>query len=309
MTMNRYHDLLRAASIVALLALAGCAAFSNIKQPKDEHSELYDGQNKLIHEAGHREGSAKDALARGDEALNQGDMDLALFEYVKAVELDDSQFEAFYKIGIIHLARGNLSLAQSAFHKTLARAKRHPGALEGMGLVFLQQRQYDGAEDYLNQAITADSQRWQAHNGLGIIADLQKQYALAVSHYQAALQIKPGFPLLLNNIGYSNYLAGNWGAAQRYLEQALKKNPNYKRAWENLGLLHARRGQYDLAKAAFLHVMDEAHALNNIGYLSMMEGRFDEAETFLSAAIALSPSYYATAYDNLRRSSDLRQGM
>jgi Flp pilus assembly protein TadD len=259
--------------VVAGLDLPSAAGQNPPQPPFFKKFDLYDPQSKLVHEAGRNSGgTADEALARSDESLSQGDADRAMFEYIKAIEKDNSKVEAFYKIGTIHLARGNLPLAQTAFQKTLDRSAHHAGALEGLGLVRLQQRQYDKAKNYLDQALSTDPNRWQAHNGLGVIADLQKQYEAAASHYQQALRLKPDQPLVLNNLGYSSYLLGNRDAAQQYLEQAIRHDPNYQRAWENLGLVYARRGDYPAAKAAFIHGMTEPQALNNLGYICMLEG-------------------------------------
>lgn len=292
-----------------LMALTGCSSIlPNLSQsPDNKNSDLYDQQLKLVHEAGRdSSGTTDQAMAKGDELLSQGDADRALFEYIKAIEKDDSKTEAFYKIGAIHLMRGNAPLAQTAFQKTLDRSANHAGALEGLGLVKLQQRQYDKAKHYLEQTLSHDQNRWQAHNGLGVIADLDKRYDVAASHYQQALRIKPEQPLVLNNLGYSSYLMGNKDSAQQYLEQAIRSDPNYKRSWENLGLLYTRRGDFTAAKAAFMQSMPEPKALNNIGYICMLDGNYDKAESFFRQAIDLSPSYYTVAYENLKRCTALQ---
>ncbi len=139
-----------------------------------------------------------------------------------------------------------------------------------------------------------------------MIADLEKQYDRAAAHYQQALRIRPDQPLVLNNLGYSSYLRGDREVAQQYLEQALRHDPNYPLAWENLGLVHTRRGDYAAAKAAFMRSMTEAQALNNIGYICMLDGRYDKAEEFFKTAIELSPSYYSMAHENLRRTAALQ---
>lgn len=306
------HPILPASLALAamLIALGGCASITEFSNKlTGNHDDLQDPQNKLVHEAGRDSGgTADDAMKRGDEFLSQGDADRAMFEYIKAVEKNDAKIEAFYKIGTIHLARGNLPLARTAFQKTLDRMANHAGALEGIGLVQLQQRHYAMAKQNLEVALANDPNRWQAHNGLGVIADLAKQYEAAGSHYQEALRLKPNQPLVLNNLGYSSYLGGNKEMAQQYLELAIRNDPNYPRAWENLGLVQARRGDYAAAKAAFMHHMTEAQALNNLGYICMLEGQYDKAEEFFRKAIELSPSYYAVAHENLKRCQTLRQG-
>lgn len=291
---------------VMLLALAGCAAGPGVRDSSDQFGSLYEGKSKTAFATERPPTSAKEANRRGDEALRQGDRDLALFNYVGALELGGSDADTLYKIGVIHDTRGNLGLAQLAYQIALKTTQDHAGALEGLGLNLLQQRKQDEAAKQLTRAVEIEPQRWRAHNGLGVIADLGKNYELAASHYAAALRIKPDLPMLHNNLGYSKYLAGDWDAAQRSLETALSRDPQYKRAWLNLGLVFTRRGNYNEALSAFRQVMDDAQASNNVGYLMMMEGDYDRAESFVSQAIALSPSYYANAHENLKRVQELR---
>jgi Flp pilus assembly protein TadD len=289
-----------------ILVLSGCATGPNIKESADPYGSLYGGKPNIAHTIESPASSAKEASQRGDEAWRRGNTDLALYNYVRALELAGGDPDILYKIGAIHTNGGNLELAQLAYQMALQGSSDHAGALEGLGLNLLQRRQQKEAEQYLTRAVAIDPARWRAYNGLGVMADLRKDYQLAATHYAAALKTRPDSPLLLNNLGYSNYLAGNLESAQRNLEFALSKNPQYERAWMNLGLMYTRRGQYEEALSAFRQVMDDAEAWNNVGYLCMMDGKYGPAENFILQAISLSPNYYANAHENLKRVHELR---
>jgi Flp pilus assembly protein TadD len=250
--------------------------------------------------------SAGDAISKADAALHGGDTDLALLYYIRALEMDESSYEAAYKIGQIHTRRKNYRLAQMAFQLIPDSDSKYAGGLEGLGIIQLENRKYDDAEKLFAKAIDADHQRWEAHNGLGVIADLRNQHATAQSHYQVALNYKPESVRVLNNLGYSKYLSGEWHAALEYFRVVVKSDPGYERAWMNMGLIHARREQYPQALGDFRHVMDEAHANNDVGYIALMDGRYKEAEYFLREAIRLSPKYFPTANQNLERVNALR---
>jgi Flp pilus assembly protein TadD len=108
-------------------------------------------------------------------------------------------------------------------------------------------------------------------------------------------------PTLHNNLGYSHYLAGNNQAAITEFREALALDPNYARAWRNLGLVYSRQGKYEKALAAFRKVQDLPQAYNDVGYIAMVAGRLDDAQSFFDEAQRLSPEYYPTASDNARR--------
>lgn len=297
---------LRAGMAAVLLVLGGCATGPNVKGSSDQYSSLYSGKSTLAYATQFPSSSAKEANQRGDEALRRGDTDLALFHYVSALELEGGDPDTLYKIGKIHDSRGNLGSAQLAYQMTLKLSGDHAGALEGAGLILLQNRQYDAAGNKLARAVEIDPNRWRAHNGLGVLADLREDYTVATSHYSAALKVNPNSPQLFNNFAYSRYLDGDLDAAQENLQYALNKDPRYERAWMNLGLMHTRRGQYNEALNAFRQVMSDAEAWNNIGYLCMMDGKYDEAESFIIQAITMSPNYYANAHENLKRVQEMR---
>ncbi len=299
---------LRAAMVMALLGLGGCASTgAGIgSDPDSEFDALYDGKATTVHATQLPSSTADEADRRGDAAVRRKDADLALFHYVRALELGGAEAGILYKIGTIHASRGNATLAEQAYQMALSAPGEHAGSLEAVGLIMMQRRQHEQAEQYLHRAIDRDAKRWRAHNGLGVLADLRGQYAQAATHYAAALAIVPRSPLLLNNRGYSKYLAGDWSGAQQDFESALGIDPQHERARLNLGLVQARRDQQGEAVNTFRQVMTEAQAWNSLGYVQMVDGKYGPAETALLEAIKLSPNYYASAHENLKRVRERR---
>lgn len=249
--------------------------------------------------------AAQAAIARGDQLWRRGDVDRALFEYVRALSVDPKIADAHYKVATIHGLKGNIDLAEQGYRNALGLSKDHAGALEGLGLLLLHQRKVDEAKPLLTRAVAQDPKRWRAHNGLAVIADMEHDFANSERHYQAALAQKPDQPMLLTNFGYSKYAAGNWSAAESYFEKALARDPRHAKAWSNLGLLRVRQGDYDKAMDAFSRIMSDAQASNNIGYLCMIEGNYGQAEKYFIEAIKRSPSFNSSAYENLAKTRAL----
>ncbi|MGD2073367.1 MAG: tetratricopeptide repeat protein [Gammaproteobacteria bacterium] len=240
-------------------------------------------------------------LLQGDQAYRRGNTDQALFHYVTALNLDPDNTDLLYRIGMVHSENGDLDAADQAFSQILALNPEHAGALEGHGLVLLRQRKYDAAKEVLEKAVRLEQGRWRAQNGLGVISDIENDHALAITYYQLALEQRPGTPMVLNNLGYSYYLAGDWRSAEKAFNQAVNREPDHKKTWSNLGMLYVRKGRYDEAVQALSRVMSEPEAYNTMGYICMLEGKFDRAEAFFEEAIRLSPSYYQAAHENLAR--------
>ena len=297
----------------ALLLTSGCAS-----TPQKEGSagaaklqrfaELYDGKSTVTYATEFPVASAEEARQRGDLALRQGNTDLALYQYIQALELekDGDHVSTLVRIGAIHASRDNTELAEIAYERALVINPDSTPALTGLGLVLLKKRDNARAREVLTHSLHVENRQWRAHNALGILDDLESEHHSAIDHYKQALAIHPKSPRLLNNLGYSYYLSDDRQNAVALFKRALDEDPDYQLAWQNLGLVYAREEKYSAAVEAFSHTMDAAQAYNDVGYLSMLDGRYELSETFLEEAIKLSPSYYQTANQNRVRVKALK---
>jgi Flp pilus assembly protein TadD len=296
--------------VAVVLGLSTGCAQSPRKSDGDteSYSNLRGGQSDLAYVTEFPVGSAAEANAKGDAALAAGDIDRALFEYIRALQKEGDNAEVLYKIGGIHAARDNNQLAELAFRKALAVDPRHAGALTGLGILLTKQRNYAEAERSLSAAVRENPRLARAYNALGVLADINRDYALAQRYYQDALAIAPRSPMLHNNLGYSRYLGSNYTGAIAEFERALELSPNYALAWRNLGLVYTKLARYDEAVQAFGKVQDLPKAYNDVGYLAMVAGRLDDAEAFFDQALLLSPEYYNLASENAQRVQTLKGG-
>lgn len=290
------------------LSLAGC-----ISQPTKSSSglgpyaSLYDGKSDIAFATLFPVSSPAEAIQRGDLAMTQADLDRALFEYIRALDLDPKNADALYKIGLIHSMRGNLPLAEMAYRWSLQEDPGNVGSLTGLGVLLLKKREYAESRMLLEKAIGIDDRIARAHNALGVIADLERDYARAQRHYSRAIETSAESAALMNNLGYSRYLGGNLKGAASAFREALLIDPNYELAWRNLALVYTRQGRYDEAVEALVKVQDQAQAYNDVGYLLMVDGKLEKAQGYFEEAKRLSPSFYALADTNSRR-VELMQG-
>jgi Flp pilus assembly protein TadD len=245
--------------------------------------------------------AARPLLDRAQVAERNGDVDAALVDYVEALRVQPDSADIRARIGALHERRGDLASARQAYEDALKIDPRSAPALQGLGLILLKSHQPDAARSVLQRAVAIDPSLWRAQVGLGVLSDLAQLPAQAQAHYRAAMQQRPNEPTLLNNFGYSLYLAGNYPAAAATFERALAINPDYAVAWSNLALARVRMGDYRGGVQAFNETMKPYQAYNNVGYLLYMKGDLGAARQYLQQAIALSPSYYALAQQNLER--------
>ena len=249
--------------------------------------------------------SELDAMARADLALQEGEVEKALFFYVRALQFQPDNVDLLVHIGEIQSQRDNLAMAKRAFLMAQQHDPNHSGSLEGLGLIYMVEEMHDQAIVNLESAIANNDERWRAHNALGVYADKAGNYSTAQEHFDAALSINPLAAHVLNNRGYSKFLAGNIQGATDDLYEAAHDR-GFVQAWSNLGRIYATTGSYGDAIKTYKHVMSEARALNSTGYAAIENEDFMQAEHFLTEAIRLSPRYFPAAEENLATLRDLQ---
>ncbi len=131
--MTRFSSVLITVGLAAVL-LAGCAS-----QPDSNNNsaarQLYDGRPIETLSVSEAPKSEKEAIMRGDQAMREGQSDLALFEYISSLEFKPGQYrdKTFYTIGRIHESRENYALAQKAYMMALDENPNNVQVLEQLG--------------------------------------------------------------------------------------------------------------------------------------------------------------------------------
>lgn len=287
--------------LAALMLLSGCASMgAPTEGGMGENKGLYAGKSELLFGTALPVTTAEEAIARAQGALAKGDLDRALFEYIRALDVDPGNAEALNRIGAIHVRKGSDELAEKAYRMALEGNPNLEEAQVGLGSLLMRDRNYAEARQHLEAAVRLNARSAAALNALGVLDDLQRRYQAAQARYQQALAISPD-KRVYNNLGYSRYLSADWKGAATAFQKALLQDPDYERAWRNLALVRARQGRYEDAIDAISRVESLPKAYNDIGYLAMLDGDLESAEYLLTDAQRLSPEYYPLAETNLRR--------
>ncbi|MFH0265746.1 tetratricopeptide repeat protein [Vibrio rumoiensis] len=321
--------------LMMLVALQGCSSNDQVNAFDDS---LYSGKPVDSLTANEAPKTEKEAITRGDKALANKKMDLALYEYIRSLEFDDLEYadKTLITIGDIHQARGNVPLAEKSYLRAVEENPNNVTALENLGVLYSRNGNLPDGQVYFYRAINADQIRLKqnepfarhkesitveqvealkldpqsplhAYIGLGILADVNQEGELAQEYYKKALAIDPFSTLAKLNLGYSYYMQGNDKQALFYTKQVVALQPQNKRATNNLALIYIRQGQVTNALNVFMRVMPDYEALNNVGYLLMLNQHQEESVPYFKRAIDKNPSYYPLANDNLSRAlSEIR---
>lgn len=119
--------------------------------------------------------------------------------------------------------------------------------------------------------------------------DLLKTVAL----WQEALLPKDGWTAY--RIGEAYFKTGNYPQAKKYYEWAKKDLPLHLDFREKLGTVAVLLKDFTLARQEFNFILSEHPkrpiALTNLGYVEVLEGRYEAGEKLYDQAIALDPDY------------------
>ncbi|HDM8189480.1 TPA: tetratricopeptide repeat protein [Vibrio harveyi] len=309
------------------LATVGCA--SSPEPSDDFNAALYSGKpiDSLSSDA--PPSTEKEAIMRGDVALREQNLDLALYEYIRSLSYPEKQYhdKTLMTIGQIHVARQNDQLAEKAFLASIENNPENAAAMAELGLLYSKQGRMNDAKKYFVQAINQDQKRLNssttvsdsnsietirslaidssspavAYMGLGVFSDVKRKHDIAQEFFKKCLEANPTSIKGLVNMGYSRYMSGDYASAKRVTATALQYDPDNERAINNLALIYLARGESQRALSLFKRQMSDAEALNNVGYFLMLQGKPDEAIPYLQQAIDKKPSYYKVANENLAR--------
>lgn len=219
--------------------------------------------------------------------------------------------ETQYEIGVAELNSGNLPAAFEALTSAKSIYENDPRFYNGLGLIYLQQRQYDEAVREFTQALQIDGNFTEARNNLGTTyAQMQKwdeaivqfretvndpfyrtpelaYYNLgvalmekgelieAVKELHTAVQLRPGFSRALDKYGVALFRLNRIQEAMKQFQKAIELDPAYIEPYLNLGLGYMKHGKKDEAIKMFRFVIenstDESLVNSARRYLEILE--------------------------------------
>jgi Tfp pilus assembly protein PilF len=301
MTIRHRHPVRLRGSAAAVLALLAALALSACAETPTE--PMAEAKQLSAMKA-----ETKDKLLKdGQSALDAGDFDSARDNYTQILTIDSQNAQARFGLGEVFLGLHQPDDALDAFKSVAAEKGLEAQARQGMGICYLMLQKPNDAAKNLIDAVKMDPSLWRAWNALGELYDSRRDWPQARQSYEAALKSNPRSEVVQNNLGVSLLMQGKYQEAAPHFIDALKTKPNFEKAKMNLRLVLAWQGKYAEARAG-VPLEERPIVLNNIGYIAILRGDYDTAESYLNQAINASPSYFAPAQQNLNYLESIRAG-
>jgi len=146
---------------------------------------------------------------RGRTFDNQGQYELAIADYTKAIEIKPHHAYAYYNRGLIFKRQSKYDLAIVDNNKAIEINPGFVKAYNNRGNVFQEQGRYELAIADYNKALEINPDYAEAYNNRGNVFQRQGQYDLAITDYNKAIEINPDFALTYYNRSKAYQAKGN----------------------------------------------------------------------------------------------------
>ena len=224
------------------------------------------------------EGTPKKHLMLGEELEQQGEREIAIACYRKAIELNPRLVKAY----------------------------------QNLGRVLKQEKKWEEAVFYLEKVIEIQAEKAQSSEKTGegsfeeykqkgnVLAEEGKTEA-AITFYKKALSLQPEAAEVHSNIGSLYAKNEKWGEAIAWYQKAIKLNPNFAGAYRNLTRVFNKIGQEKAATECWYKALilepnwGNEQEYVNLGGRFKEQGRLDIAKDCYQRALKLKPNF-APAY-------------
>ncbi|MEM1347351.1 MAG: tetratricopeptide repeat protein [Myxococcota bacterium] len=251
----------------------------------DADSEVQDDRPEL-------EGAAA-YVERAERSYDLGDLDLALRDFERAIELDSGSVEAWTGRGIIEAAGGLVGEALESFTRALSLDPADLGARINRGLAFMANLSFDAAAQDFTLALEQDDgllEVWiNRSNARVTLGDLDG----AMADAEAAVELAPESSVPWIQRAMLRRQAGDVHGARRDYSMAIEKHAEDGDAWAGRGFLNLEAGEVRAAERDFSQAItrqpDRGVLYYNRGNARGMLEDFEGALEDYSMALELDP--------------------
>ncbi|MBW2058333.1 MAG: tetratricopeptide repeat protein, partial [Deltaproteobacteria bacterium] len=171
-------------------------------------------------------------------------------------------------------------------------------------MTVIQNRIWKDSFTLWSETLARDPKNTVAMNGLGVLYLENGTNDKALEVLEGAAEINPSDPLIRNNLGIAYERIGEYEKSEEQYQRALSLSPGHYEARINLSNLYAKRGDFQKAIRTLRLLVEErpgdAFLYFRLGVVCEEAGRFDEAIGSYMRSMELRP-HIINPYENLGR--------
>ena len=236
----------------------------------------------------------------------------AIQEFVKAVELDSTYYQAYNAMGVATLKLGNRKDAQDLFKTAIKINPQFAPAYDNLGNIAMLEGDLDQAEKYYLQSIKYNSHNPTSMYHMGQVESRRGDYTKALTWLNHSLHINPNSSPGWNLQGELYLKQGNQPAAINSFKKAIYVKPENSRPYINLAGVYERRSDHEFAmeelKTAIILNPNYKEGIYRVANMSLETKKYPQALEYYSrllgdatynnnAIIGLANTYYEMAKD------------
>jgi tetratricopeptide (TPR) repeat protein len=173
----------------------------------------------------------------------KGQMDEAISQLQKALEINPNYAEAHFNLGCILFQKGRVDEAMAQYQKALEINPNLVGAHTNFGNALFQKGQVDKAIAQLQKALKIDPNHAEIHYNLGVVLLHKGQVDEAITQFQKALEINPDISQIHTKLASALLQKGQVDEAIIQFQEVVRLNPNDSDAQNNLAKAQAMARQ------------------------------------------------------------------
>jgi tetratricopeptide (TPR) repeat protein len=178
---------------------------------------------------------------------------------------------AEHNLGLALFNQGDLQEAIAQYQKALEINPDYAEARNNLGYALQQKGDMEGAVAQYQQVLEVNPDYENARFNLGVALFLKGDLEGAIAQYRKALEIRPGDSEAQNNLGMALAREGRVDEAIASYRRAIQINPRFADACDNLGLAHFRKGETKEAFESWQQALEikpgQISALNSLAWL------------------------------------------
>jgi tetratricopeptide (TPR) repeat protein len=241
-------------------------------------------------------GDAKTALRLSNEMVERLAKSAPDYETSPQM-LVELRAKALTARGSAQMSLGDTKAARADLQAAKDATPNDPSVYVNLAILSLRENKPDEAVGYYDQALKLDSGNFDALNGLTVIYMQQKKLDQAYARLDGALAAQPNNASLhylkAEVYGYEPNAAGAEGA-EKELRRSLELDPNYLAAYSKLAALYINTNQVDRALGEYRKILERdpnsAFAYSLMGLLEHGRKNYDAAIENYRKALELDPN-------------------